>query len=331
MRGRPLPGQVPLSFPRNDRERSRVSRTLRIALSTPLALPLAATLCAGAAWLWPEPFSALRPAIGPLLGVVMFGMGMTLTPSRFLAVARRPRLIVLGVALQFLVMPAAAWTVSRALTLPPEVLVGMVLVGASPGGTASNVICYLARGDVALSITLTACSTLVAVLATPFLTLALAGRVVDVPTLDLLTDVLSLVVLPVLVGLAVNHWFHTRLERVRHLFPILSVVSIVLIIGIVVASNAGALSAGIAVLLLAVIVHNVLGLAAGYLVPFALGHDPRTCRTLAIEVGMQNSGLAVALGMHHFSPATALPGVLFSVWHNLSGSALAAWWSRKVH
>lgn len=291
--------------------------------------PLLAIVFAGAAWLYPQWLIPLKPYIAPLLGLVMFGMGITLLPADFRRVARRPLPVVLGMALQFGVMPAAAWLVAGALDLPEAYLIGLVLVGACPGGTASNVICYLARGDVALSITLTSCSTLLAVLATPALSLLYLGRTVDVPAQQMLLTILYVILLPVAAGLLVNRLLGDRLGRIRAGFPAVSVLAIVVIIGIVVALNHGNFAGMTLWLVGAVVLHNALGLAGGYAAARALGQPEAVARTLAIEVGMQNSGLAVTLALKYFSAAAALPGALFSVWHNVAGAVLAAVWSRN--
>lgn len=292
--------------------------------------PLWALGVAWIAYVEPAPFLGLKGVIVYLLGLVMFGMGLTLTPRSFGAVLRRPSVVALGLGLQFLVMPALAWALALAIGLPSQLLAGMVLVGASPGGTASNVICYLARGDVALSITMTAISTLAAIVLTPLLTLLYAGQSVDVPALAMLLDVLKIVLLPVCGGVLLRLWLGHRLDGLIEAFPLVSVLSIALIIGIIVALNAERLGAVAGGVLLAVMLHNLLGLASGYGVARVLRLDPATRRTLAIEVGMQNSGLAVALAVKYFQPVAALPGALFSIWHNLSGSALAAYWSRRA-
>jgi len=260
---------------------------------------------------------------------VMLGMGMTLTWQSFAVVLKRPGRVGLGLVLQYLVMPLAAWTVGLALGLPPALLAGLVLVGASPGGTASNVVCFLARGDVALSITLTTVSTLIAIGATPLLTWFYVGERVPVPASSMLQSIFQVVLLPVGLGVLVNSVAHRWLVRVQPLLPVVSVVAIVVIIAIVVALNHANLATLGWTVALAVIVHNGIGLIAGYGLGWLLTRDERTARTLAIEVGMQNSGLAVALAVKYFAAAAALPGALFSVWHNLSGSLLAAWWSRR--
>jgi BASS family bile acid:Na+ symporter len=292
--------------------------------------PLWAVLFSLVAYGLPEFFIGLKPGIVPLLGVVMFGMGMTLTWNNFTEVLKRPGVIGLGVLLQYLVMPLVAWLVAELLGLPPYLMAGLVLVGACPGGTASNVVCYLARGDVALSITLTTASTLLAILLTPLLTWLYVGQKVPVPVASMLWSIFKIVLLPVSLGVLVNSLFGRRLGAVKHLFPLVSVFAIVLIIAIIVGLNRDNLaSVGVAVAM-AVILHNLFGLMLGYWVPRSVGLDERICRTLAIEVGMQNSGLGVALAVKYFSAAAALPGALFSIWHNLSGSMLAAGWARRT-
>ncbi len=290
--------------------------------------PLLALIAAVLGWALAQEIAPWRAAVMPLLGMAMFGMGITLKPADFLAVIRRPGVIALGVGLQFGLMPLLGWAVGLALHLPPELLIGMVLVGAAPGGTASNVICYLARGDVALSITLTATSTLLAVFMMPALTWIYARAWVEVPVLEMLRSIALVVLLPVGLGLLVRR-LAGRAVHLLEWMPALSVAAILTIIAIVVALNAGRLTLVGGLLLAGVVLHNGLGLALGYWGARALGQDPVRARTLSIEVGMQNSGLAVALALHSFAPASALPGALFSVWHNLSGALLAGWWARR--
>ncbi|MGD2137485.1 MAG: bile acid:sodium symporter family protein [Gammaproteobacteria bacterium] len=290
--------------------------------------PLWALLGSLLAWLQPGWFAPLKAAIVPLLGLVMFGMGVTLTGQNFLTVLRRPQAVAIGVGMQYLLMPLTGWLLAMIAGLPPQLAVGLILLGSCPGGTASNVICYLARGDVALSITLTAVSTLLAVIATPLLTLLYAGQVIAVPALDMLFSILRIILLPVSLGVLLNHFLHRRLGMVRNLFPLVSVAAIVLIIAIIVALNHAQLGQLAPAVAATVVAHNTLGLLAGYGLARLLGRDERESRTLAIEVGMQNSGLAVALAVKYFSASAALPGALFSIWHNLSGSLLAAAWGR---
>jgi BASS family bile acid:Na+ symporter len=291
--------------------------------------PLWAILFSLLAWWQPNLFMAYKAAILPLLAVVMFGMGLTLTLEDFARVFRMPRLITLGTVLQFGLMPLFAWAISLLLGLDPLLTAGMVLVGASPGGTASNVVTYLAKGNVALSITLTAVSTLLAVVLTPWLSWLYIHTSVDVPVWGMLETIFLLVIAPVTGGVVLNHFFHRSLRQVQHVFPLVSVTAIVIIIAIIVALNHSRLGDLSLLLFLAVAGHNLAGLLAGYALPSILGYHKIECRTLAIEVGMQNSGLAVALALKYFASLAALPGALFSVWHNLSGSLLAGLWRRS--
>lgn len=296
---------------------------------TILYFPLGAILFSVLAYWQPHLLTGFKPAIMPLLGVVMFGMGMTLTPDNFLDAVKRPGVIGTGLVLQYGLMPLIAWGLGYALELPLAVVAGLVLVGACPGGTASNIICYLARGDVALSITLTSISTLLAIVMTPLLTWLYIGQRVPVPVTGMLLDILLIIVLPVLAGLLVRRWLQAYARYLEQWFAPLSMLAVILIIGIIVALNHDELSQTAMAVALAVILHNSLGLVAGYTLARLAGYSPVIARTLAIEVGMQNSGLGVALALKYFTPLSALPGALFSIWHNLSGALLAACWSRS--
>lgn len=299
-----------------------------LKLFSPALFPLWAILLSALAYRQPAMFISMKPAIIPLLAIIMFSMGLSLTLADFRRVLAMPGLIVSGLLMQYSIMPLAALLISRLLALDPALSIGLILLGSCPGGTASNVITWLARGNVALSISLTSLSTLLAVFLTPLLTLLLADTSIEVPAGKMLLSILNMVILPVTAGLLLNHFFPTRIRRIAPYLPLLAVIAIVLIIAIITALNVSALaSLGLAVLL-AVLLHNLIGLLAGYSVARLLAYPGRECRTLAIEVGMQNSGLAVALALKHFSAAAALPGALFSIWHNLSGSALAFFWSK---
>jgi BASS family bile acid:Na+ symporter len=223
-------------------------------------------------------------------------------------------------------MPFAAWLLARLFDLSDELAVGLILVGTTAGGTASNVIAYLAKGDLALSITLTLCSTLLAVVAMPWLTWLYIGQRVPVPALDMLFNLMQIVLVPVVFGTLLNAWLHKTIKKIEPLLPMASILAIAVIIAIVVALNAPRFQTVGPILVLAVMLHNGTGLMAGYWITRWLGYDSRIARTLAIEVGMQNSGLSVALALKYFSPLAALPGALFSIWHNLSGSLFAAYW-----
>lgn len=276
----------------------------------------------------PDAAATVTDAVPVLLGVIMFGMGLTLRAADFALVLRRPGAVLLGLCAQFVLMPLAAWSVSWALGLSGMLLVGMVLVGSAPGGTASNVIVYLAKGDVALSVTLTSVATLLAPLLTPLLVLWLAGSDLPVGFLDLFTSILQIVLVPVLAGVLVRALGGRRIERVLPYLPLVSVTGIVVVVAAVVGANHDAILTSGLLLVLAVILHNVVGLGAGYLASRIAGLDPSARRAVSVEVGMQNSGLAASLATTHFNPLAALPAALFSVWHNVSGALVAGYWSR---
>lgn len=291
--------------------------------------PVWAVLLAVVAAFQPQLFTGLAGSIKTLLVVIMFAMGLTLSKADFARVVKSPAPIAVGVVLQFLIMPLAALAISRLLGLSDALTIGMVLVGATAGGTSSNVMTWLAGGRVALSVSMTMVSTLLSVVATPLLTLLLVGESVDVPVAGMLTSIAQLVVAPILIGVIVNHWLGERIARIEPALASLAMLAIVVIIAIVVALNAGRLATLGPVVALAVIAHNAIGLAGGYGLARALRFDERTARTIAFEVGLQNSGLAVALANQFFSATAALPGALFSVWHNVSGSLLAGAWKRR--
>jgi len=287
-------------------------------------------LFSGLAYLVPEGFTPLQPYIVPGLGVIMFGMGMTLVPADFARVWTMKRAVSCGVIGQFVVMPLAAFALVRVFRLDPNLAMGFIILGACPGGTASNVIAFLARADVALSVTMTACSTILAIVCTPLIVQALGGRYLPVDAVAMFLSVVKIVLLPVVGGLVVRRLLRERVRPALDVFPAISVLVIVLIIATIVALSRDRLPDVFGILGLAVLLHNLAGLSLGYGLGalFRLPIDAR--RTIAIEVGMQNSGLGVALATAHFaSPLVALPASLFSVVHNLTGSAVAGIWRRQ--
>lgn len=265
-------------------------------------------------------------SITPMLGVVMFGMGLTLKPSDFKPVLMRPKDIIIGELAQFIVMPLVAWVLCMILQLPTELALGVILVGCCPGGTASNVICYLAKGDIALSVAMTGVSTLLAPIVTPALVFLLAGKEVAVDMIGIFLSIVQVVIIPIVLGLAVNKYLSKFTEKVTPLLPMVSTLAIAAIIGIIVSHNSANILSCSLLVGVAVILHNVLGLVLGYLAGTLLGlpHDKRTA--ISIEVGMQNSGLATSLAATHFAmfPLAAVPGAIFSTWHNFSGSIAAS-------
>lgn len=267
-----------------------------------------------------------------LLGVVMFGMGLATKLEDFKVVFSRPRDIAIGCVAQFTIMPALAWMLARLFGLDEALTVGVILVGCCPGGTASNVITYLAKGDLALSVGMTGVSTLLAPLLTPALTLLLAGKTVDVDAVGMFIGILWVVIMPICLGLIVKKLFPKTTERAIRFMPIVSSVTIAVILALVLSANASRLATGGIAVLLVVILHNVCGLALGYLIATALRLAEPKRRALCIEVGMQNSGLAASLAAVHFAayPMAAVPGAIFSVWHNISGAIVARLFAKRL-
>ena len=288
-------------------------------------------MAALAGLLFPGTLGRLKPAlINPLLGVIMFGMGLTLKPADFRVVFSRPKDVIIGCLAQFTVMPLLAFALTRIFRLDAALAIGVILVGCCPGGTASNVITYLAKGDLALSVGMTAVSTVLAPVLTPLLVWLLAGEMVAVDVIGMLLSILWVVILPIALGLLVKKFWPRTTERATGWLPAVSTLAICLIVLIVIAANAHKLLDGGWIILLVVALHNLCGFVIGYLIGGFLGLTSPKRRAISIEVGMQNSGLATSLATIHFAayPLATIPGALFSVWHNISGAVLARLYSR---
>ena len=289
-------------------------------------------LSAIVALVFPEVMSRVRPTvINPLLGIIMFGMGMTLRADDFHIVFSRPKDIVIGCLAQFTVMPLLAWTLARAFALDEALTVGVVLVGCCPGGTASNVITYLAHGDLALSVGMTGVSTLLAPVLTPLLVLLLAGKTVDVDVVGMLLSILWVVILPIGAGLLVKRLWPRQTTAATAYLPALSSLAICAIVLIVISASAAKLLSSDLIVILVVMLHNMGGLAVGYVIGTLLGMPAAKRKAVSIEVGMQNSGLASSLATLHFAayPMATIPGAVFSVWHNISGAIVARIYTRR--
>lgn len=284
------------------------------------------------ALVFPDVLQHVKPTvINYMLGVVMFGMGLTLNLKDFKIVFSRPKDVIIGCMAQFTVMPLLAWMLSRLFALDEALALGVVLVGCCPGGTASNVITYLAKGDLALSVGMTGVSTLLAPFLTPLLTWALAGKSVNVDVVGMLLSILWVVIVPIIVGLIVKWLWPKFTEQATDYLPAFSSIAIATIVAIVIAANASKLLAGGMIIIVVVALHNVCGLALGYLIGRLLRLTEAKKRAISIEVGMQNSGLASSLATIHFAayPLATIPGAIFSVWHNLSGTLVARLYTRK--
>ncbi|MEH7333588.1 bile acid:sodium symporter family protein [Neobacillus drentensis] len=280
------------------------------------------------AFSFPEHFVGLGGYIVPLLGIVMFGMGLTLELSDFKEVFRRPKEVALGVIGHFIIMPLLAFLLAVGLDLPKEVAVGVILVGCCPSGTASNVMVFLARGNVALAVAIASVSTLLAPIITPLLILLFASKWVDVSVASLFLSIVQVVIVPLALGFIIKKFFGKQAQAGAKAMPLVSVIAIVLIVSAVVAGSAAKIAETGLLIFGVVILHNLLGFLIGFFFARLCGMDLAKQKAVAMEVGMQNSGLGVAIATAHFSPLAAVPSAIFSVWHNISGSLLANIFSR---
>jgi len=286
--------------------------------------PLWVIIAALGGMLLPQWFVDLKGYVVPLLMVVMLAMGLTLKPGDFYNLKHLKSAVAVGLLLQFTVMPLMALAIATAFQLNQDLTTGLVLVGSVAGGTASNVITLLARGNVALSVSMTAISTLVSVVMTPLLMTWLVGSTVAVPALAMIGSLFKIILLPVGLGVLCNVVIEGQVAKIRPVLPAFSVIAVAVIIAIVVALNADRFTALALWVFAATLVHNLSGMALGYWVAAMLGFNRVVCRTIAIEVGMQNSGLAATLALKFFGTATALPGAVFSIWLNITGSIFAS-------
>ncbi|MDO7193484.1 bile acid:sodium symporter family protein [Acinetobacter nosocomialis] len=282
--------------------------------------------------LWqPEFFVWLKAYIPWILGIIMLGMGMTMTVDDFKGVLQSPKAVLIGVVAQFVVMPGLAFVLCKLFNLPPEIAVGVILVGCCPGGTASNVITYMAKGNVALSVGCTSVSTLLAPVLTPAIFYLLASQWLKIDAASMFISILQVVLLPIVIGLILRTWLKRQVESYIQVMPLVSVIAIVAIVAAIIGGSKAAIFQSGLLILAVVILHNGLGYLLGFTAARFFKLPYADSKAIAVEVGMQNSGLGVALAAVHFaaSPITAVPSAIFSLWHNISGPALATYWASK--
>ena len=284
---------------------------------------------AASALILPAAFKWVAPQIPILLGVIMFGMGMTLRVEDFKEIFRRPRDVLIGVLAQFTIMPLIAYGLAKLFQLPAELAVGVILVGTCPGGTASNVMTYLAKGDLALSVSITMSTTILAPIVTPLLMWILAGAWIEISLVNMMISIVQIVIAPILLGIIVNNFFADFVKRLVKILPLVSIVAILLIVGGVVSVNAEKILQTGLLMMLVIVLHNLCGYGLGYCAAKIFRMNLAKAKAISIEVGMQNSGLAVSLAIIHFGSAAAIPGAIFSVWHNISGSIAANYLAQK--
>lgn len=280
-------------------------------------------------FIFPSHISILGGFVPYMLGIVMLGMGMTIDPKDFKIVLQSPKPVIIGVILQFTIMPTLAFLIAKGFQLPPEIAIGVILVGCCPGGTSSNVMSYLAKANVALSVAITSVSTLIAPFVTPALIYIFAHEWLKVSFASMLWSVVQVVLIPIIIGFVFQKVARRFAQKTATALPLISVIAISLILAAVVAaSKTQILKTGLLIFVV-VILHNILGYTIGYVLAKVFRMDYNDKKAVAIEVGMQNSGLAVSLATVHFSPLAAVPGAVFSLVHNISGPILAKYWSSR--
>lgn len=265
-----------------------------------------------------------------ILGIIMFGMGLNVKASDFKELFIRPKFVLIGIGAQFIIMPLIAYVLVKGFNLPLGLAIGVVLVGTCPGGTSSNVITYLSKGDVALSVGITSCTTLLAPFMTPILTKLLIGQSIDVNVIAMFLSVVKVVIVPIVLGILAHRFLPKIAEFLKDVLPMISTLGIVAIVIAVVSVSAEKIIANLGIIVLIVVCHNLFGYLFGFLVGKSVTKDMAKVKALSVEVGMQNSGLATSLALTHFAtqPLAAVPGALFSVWHNISGGILASIYAR---
>ena len=279
------------------------------------------------AFVSPEAFLEIRGYIPYLLGIVMFGMGITLTFNDFSEVVKHPKSVIVGVVGQFVIMPAIAFALAKLFALPTDLAIGVILVGACPGGTSSNVMTYLAKGNTALSVACTTISTLLAPLLTPIIFYVLASQWIDIDASAMFASVLKMVLFPIFLGLVIRALLKKQMAQISQTMPLVSVIAIVLILAAVAAGSKDKIIDSGLLIFGVVVLHNCLGYLVGFIAAKALRLNNYDSKAIAIEVGMQNSGLGAALATAHFNPIAAVPSAVFSFWHNVSGPILANYFS----
>lgn len=277
----------------------------------------------------PAPFKPIGKYISYMLGIIMLGMGLTMSVEDFRLVLTRPKDVFYGVFFRYLIMPLVGFGVAKMLGLSPALAAGMVLLGACPSGTGSNVMTYIAKGDTALSVTVSSVNTILAPVLTTYIFSWLAGAMIPIDIGALLLDIVKIVLIPVGVGVGLHAVAPRLVDKLTKVVPAVSVIFIIAIMSSVVALNAAKMATMALVLCLAVAIHNIAGLSLGFYAGRMVGMSEKKSRAVTFEIGMENSGLAVALALAHLDPMAALPAAVMTVWEYMTGSMLASYWGNK--
>lgn len=303
-----------------------LSKVSKFATNTFLVWMLIAAVIG---FIFPMQLSTLSNWVPYLLGIVMLGMGLTIDPKDFKIIFQAPRSVIIGVVLQYTIMPLSAFLIVKLFHLPPEIAIGVILVGCCPGGTSSNVMSYLANANVALSVAITSVSTLLAPFLTPALIYLFAHEWLQVSFISMFWSVVQVILIPIIIGFVLQKLFKSFADKTATALPIVSVVAISLILASVVGSSKAQILATGLLIFAVVILHNLIGYILGYTFAKILKLDRPDKKAVSIEVGMQNSGLAVSLATVHFNPLSAVPGAVFSLIHNITGPILAKYWNKR--
>ncbi|MGL5329641.1 MAG: bile acid:sodium symporter family protein [Peptostreptococcaceae bacterium] len=278
----------------------------------------------------PKTFMWVVPNMNTILQIMMFSVGVTISLEQFKLVLERPKDVFVGALGQFTIMPLVAFLVAKLLNLPPEITIGLILVGSCPGGVSSNVMSFIAKGDVALSVSLTTVSTLIAPIATPILTLMLAGNYIDVSASSMFMSIIKVVLVPIIAGILCNRYLPKISEVTEKCIPMISSISLMCLVGGVTSNSIDNLKTTGVLLFVAVIIHNVFGHLLGYILAAKFGMDEEKRRVVSLEVGMQNTGLATTLAVNHFSLLVALPAAIAGTWQTIFSVVLANYWAKKI-
>ncbi|MFH4902880.1 MULTISPECIES: bile acid:sodium symporter family protein [Staphylococcus] len=303
-----------------------LSKVSKFATNTFLVWMLIAAIIG---FIFPTQLATLSSWVPYLLGIVMLGMGLTIDPKDFKIIFQAPRSVIAGVILQYTIMPLSAFLIVKLFHLPPEIAIGVILVGCCPGGTSSNVMSYLANANVALSVAITSVSTLLAPFLTPALIYLFAHEWLQVSFISMFWSVVQVILIPIIIGFVLQKVFKKFADTTATALPIVSVVAISLILASVVGSSKAQILATGLLIFAVVILHNLIGYVLGYTFAKILKLDRPDKKAVSIEVGMQNSGLAVSLATVHFNPLSAVPGAVFSLIHNITGPILAKYWNKR--
>jgi BASS family bile acid:Na+ symporter len=282
-----------------------------------------------AAFYNPEPFKPLAKYVPYCIMAVMLSMGLTVSIDDFKLVFSRPKDVFWGIVLRYMIMPFIALMLTKVLNLPPAIAAGLILVGCCPSGVASNVMTFLARGDTALSITVSTINTIIAPFITPFMFAFLVGSIVPVDASAILMDILKIVLIPVFLGAVIRGFASEFVDKIMPVIPIVSVIAIFITTSSGFALSANKLANVALIAFVAVILHNVLGLATGYWAARGVGMPHFKAKALSFEIGMENGGLAMALALAHLAPLAFIPAAIFNLAHNVTGPMLASYWREQ--